>query len=106
LLLGRTTHAAAAAGFDSLELSFSSGQGFGRATQVIVPRAPAPPRSLPVVVLLHGLGETTDARNGMFAWSGRYGLGRAWARLAHPTITREQEPHLDAVELSALNESL
>ncbi|HLV66448.1 MAG TPA: alpha/beta hydrolase-fold protein [Polyangiaceae bacterium] len=106
LLLGRTGRAALAEGFDTLELSFSGGRGFARATQVVVPRAPAAPRSLPVVVLLHGLGETSDARSGMFAWTGRYGLGRAWERLASPPIAREREPYLDAAELAALNQTL
>ena len=35
----------------------------------------------PLVVLLHGLGETGDARTGAYAWWERYGLQSSYARL-------------------------
>jgi enterochelin esterase-like enzyme len=36
---------------------------------------------VPLVVLLHGLGETGDARLGAWAWLERYGLGTSYDRL-------------------------
>ena len=36
---------------------------------------------VPLVVLLHGLGETGDARMGAWAWLERYGLGTSYDRL-------------------------
>lgn len=36
---------------------------------------------VPLVVLLHGLGETGDARMGAWAWLERYGLGTSYNRL-------------------------
>ncbi|MBW2459798.1 MAG: hypothetical protein JRI68_35230 [Deltaproteobacteria bacterium] len=41
---------------------------------------------LPLLVLLHGLGETGDQRSGAHAWIERYGLGRAYDRLRTPPI--------------------
>jgi enterochelin esterase-like enzyme len=43
---------------------------------------------LPLVVLLHGLGETTDVRLGLRAWLDRYGLQTAYDRLAEPPVAR------------------
>ncbi|HEY8086509.1 MAG TPA: alpha/beta hydrolase-fold protein [Polyangiaceae bacterium] len=36
---------------------------------------------VPLVVLLHGLGETSDERAGAWAWLERYGLGTSYDRL-------------------------
>ncbi|WP_394848894.1 hypothetical protein LZC95_15755 [Pendulispora brunnea] len=41
-----------------------------------------------LLVLLHGLGETTEERAGAYAWIERYGLGTAYARLRHPPVVR------------------
>jgi iron(III)-salmochelin esterase len=38
----------------------------------------APFERVPLLVLLHGLGETGDARTGAWAWFERYGLGTAY----------------------------
>ena len=40
----------------------------------------------PLVVLLHGLGETTDPHLGSHAWLDRYGLASSVARLEHPPL--------------------
>ena len=49
-----------------------------------LPRAPAPPARL--VILLHGLAETSDERTGARAWVDRYGLATSVRRLAHPPL--------------------
>ena len=43
---------------------------------------------VPLLVLLHGLGETWDTTVGVHAWVERYGLGTAYARLRRPPIAR------------------
>src|SRR5260370_32902936 len=45
------------------------------------PRHLAPFERVPLLVLLHGLGETSDPRMGAWAWFERYGLGTAYDRL-------------------------
>lgn len=93
-------------GFDVLELPVRSPKVLGRSLLVITPRRRARPGSLPVVVLLHGLGETHDQRAGLFAWLGPYGLGRAWERLEHPPLEREREGFVTEPEYAELNRSL
>ena len=46
-----------------------------------VPTHLAPGERVPLLVLLHGLGETGDERMGAWAWFERYGLGTAYDRL-------------------------
>ncbi|AKV04093.1 putative esterase [Labilithrix luteola] len=60
----------------------------GRRFVLLVPRYLAPAQRLPLVVLLHGLGETTNERLGAYAWLEKYGLGSAWQRLKRPPIER------------------
>jgi pimeloyl-ACP methyl ester carboxylesterase len=58
----------------------------GRRFVLVVPKYLEPGRKLPLVVLLHGLGETTNERAGAYAWVERYGLGSAWQRLKRAPI--------------------
>jgi poly(3-hydroxybutyrate) depolymerase len=46
-----------------------------------VPRHLGPADRVPLLVLLHGLGETGDERMGAWAWFERYGLGTSYDRL-------------------------
>jgi enterochelin esterase-like enzyme len=46
-----------------------------------VPRHLASGERVPLLVLLHGLGETGDERTGAWAWFERYGLGTSYDRL-------------------------
>jgi pimeloyl-ACP methyl ester carboxylesterase len=84
--------AAAGGGFDAdddlrnlrlLDLSEA-----GRRFVLVVPRYLEPAQKLPLVVLLHGLGETTNERLGAYAWVEKYGLGSAWQRLKRAPIER------------------
>jgi pimeloyl-ACP methyl ester carboxylesterase len=54
---------------------------------VLTPRRIAKGERLPVLVLLHGLGETWDEKLGVRAWSERYGLVSSDARLRHAPLT-------------------
>jgi predicted esterase len=60
----------------------------GRLFLLAVPRGLRPPSRVPLLVLLHGLGETGDEQMGAWAWLERYGLGSAWQRLAHAPVAR------------------
>jgi len=56
----------------------------GRLSQLFVLATPRHLESyerVPLAVLLHGLGETGDARTGAWAWLERYGLGTSYDRL-------------------------
>ncbi|NOU26711.1 MAG: hypothetical protein HOO96_02300 [Polyangiaceae bacterium] len=59
----------------------------GRRALLVSP-LPSVPASIPLVVLLHGLGETGDPRAGAYAYWERYGLPGAYARLLAPPVTR------------------
>jgi hypothetical protein len=43
---------------------------------------------VPLLVLLHGLGESGDPAIGVYAWVEHYGLGTAYARLRRPPVGR------------------
>ena len=48
---------------------------------------------LPVLILLHGLGETHNETEGAFAWIQRYGLLSSYQRLLHPPVNRADAKH-------------
>lgn len=60
----------------------------GRRFTLITPRYLEPDRRLPLLVLLHGLGETTSERLGAYGWLERYGLGSAWQRMKRAPVVR------------------
>lgn len=60
----------------------------GRRFVLLTPRFQNPDSPVPLVVFLHGLGETTNERLGAYAWLERYGLGSAWQRMKRAPIER------------------
>jgi len=60
------------------------GERLARRCLLLVPRGGAER----VLVLLHGLGETTSEAVGIRAWADRYGLVTAAARLSRPPVVR------------------
>lgn len=60
----------------------------GRRFILLTPRWQNPDSPVPLVVFLHGLGETMNARLGAYAWLERYGLGGAWQRLKRAPLER------------------
>lgn len=58
----------------------------GRRFLLITPRYQNPDQPIPLVVFLHGLGETSNERLGVYAWLEKYGLGSAWQRLKRAPI--------------------
>jgi predicted esterase len=60
----------------------------GRRFTLVVPRFLNPGQRLPLLVLLHGLGETGNERLGAYAWVEKYGLGAAWHRMKRAPVER------------------
>lgn len=81
----------------------------GRRALLVSPRLPSPPAPVPVplVVLLHGLGETGDPRAGAYAYWERYGLPGAYARLLTPPVARiSRAAYFTDAALTRVNASL
>lgn len=78
-----------------------------RRALVLVPD-PAPKTRLPVLVLLHGLGETSSAQAGIHAWADRYGLDDTYHRLRFPPVERTlpKARYLTDQRLASLNSAL
>jgi enterochelin esterase-like enzyme len=57
-----------------------------RRAVVLVPKDVAVGTKLPVLVALHGMGETTSAERGAHGWLDDYDLDRAIDRLRHPPL--------------------
>ncbi len=87
-LVARGSRAEAKATPSSADVEVRDLREGGRRFTLVVPRHLAPGEKVPLVVLLHGLGETTDERSGAFAWIERYGLVSAYERLRRPPVTR------------------
>ena len=75
--------------FDVLDFKLEGTRDLARRASVLVPRDLAPGARVPVLILLHGLGETTNEEAGVRAWIDRYGLLRCHTRLAHPPVAPE-----------------
>ena len=75
-------------GEDLRNLRLIDGTEAGRRFVLITPKYLSPGQNLPLVILLHGLGETTDERLGAYAWLEKYGLGNAWQRLKRAPLQR------------------
>lgn len=95
LAAGLKPRLGAAKALESAELSLTELQlagdaAFGRAL-LAVPRALPPEPEL--LVLLHGLGETTEQTLGAHAFAERYGLLTAVSRLSHPPLALLDPKH-------------
>ncbi len=55
---------------------------------LIFPKYLNPEQRMPLVVLLHGLGETGDPKAGAYAWLSLYGGGAAWQRMKRAPLER------------------
>lgn len=72
---------------DLIDLRLPGSARLARRTTIFIPkRCRANP--LPVLILLHGLGETGNERDGVYAWAERYGLTSSYERLLHPPVER------------------
>lgn len=66
-------------------------RALGRRFLLCLPKHLQPGEKVPLVVLLHGLGETGDERTGVYAWVERYGLLSAYERLRRLPIVRSSK---------------
>ena len=74
--------------FTVLDLEVAGDKKLATRFTLFVPNHLAKDERVPLLVLLHGLGETWDTGVGVYAWVERYGLGTAYARLRRPPVTR------------------
>lgn len=105
---GEKTSSFATEDVDVRDLDLPGDRALGRRMTLVVPRKRASTnRKTPLLVLLHGLGETGDPRAGAFAWLERYGLASAYGRLAHPPVARtSKRGDLEDAHLAAINDEL
>src|SRR5262245_9713242 len=71
-----------------LDLTVEGRRDLGNRFTLFIPNHLARGERVPLLVLLHGLGETGDQRMGAFAWQERYGLGAAYDRLRRAPVAR------------------
>ncbi len=70
------------------DLTVDGDAELGRRFTLFTPRGLAKDQRVPLVVLLHGLGEAGDPRAGAYAWTDRYGLSTSYDRLGTPPVQR------------------
>lgn len=94
--------------FTVLDLDTGGDRKLATRFTLFVPNHLARDEQVPLLVLLHGLGETGDPTLGVYAWVERYGLGTAYARLRRPPVghTTRQLGLLPDPRLAAINASL
>lgn len=91
-----------------LDLEVEGDKALARRFTLFVPSHLTKGDRVPLLVLLHGLGESWDPGVGVYAWVERYGLGTAYARLRRPPVgrTSRQVNLLSDAQMSAANGSL
>jgi pimeloyl-ACP methyl ester carboxylesterase len=84
------------------------GSRLARRVRLLLPEQRKSTEPIPLLVLLHGLGETGNEQAGVNAWSERYGLVSAYERLLRPPIVRTlaKARYLTDEQLESLNASL
>lgn len=70
------------------DLVLAGDKRIARRALVLAPAHVPAGTKLPVLVLLHGLGETGNEKLGMHAWGDKYGLVRCYERLLRPPVER------------------
>jgi enterochelin esterase-like enzyme len=89
------------------DIAVEGDRALGRRFTLLVPKHLAPGEKVPLLVLLHGLGETGDERMGAFAWIERYGLGTAYDRLRRAPLSRtSKRPDWSDARLAEANAQL
>jgi poly(3-hydroxybutyrate) depolymerase len=113
--LGGAAREARADGFSALvlrdldvrDLSVEGDRALGRRFTLFVPKHLAVGERVPLLVLLHGLGETGDERMGVYAWVERYGLATAYERLRRPPLERtSKHDHMTDADAARLNATM
>lgn len=90
-----------------LEWTFPAEMGGEKRATVVLPRPIPKGTKLPVLVALHGLGETIDPITGARAWPKSYALDRAYQRLLEPPLHPEDfNGFVVSERLSEINDRL
>ena len=94
--------------FQVLDLAVEGDKRLAQRFTLFIPVHLAKDERAPLLVLLHGLGETSSPDMGVFAWVERYGLASAYGRLRQPPVTRTSRDAtlLPDAALATLNASL
>ena len=94
--------------FRVLDLTVDGDPKLAQRFTLFIPTHLAKGEQAPLLVLLHGLGETSSPEMGVFAWLERYGLASAYGRLRQPPLTRTSRDTmlLPDASLGVLNASL
>ncbi|MFI5301441.1 MAG: alpha/beta hydrolase-fold protein [Polyangiales bacterium] len=71
-----------------LDWSFPDQDGVPRRCVVLVPNAATHAQPMPLLIALHGMGETRDARTGAYAWLESYGIDATIEALNAPVFPR------------------
>lgn len=104
--LGRA-RAAEAPPFAEQEVAAPGERRLGTRFLLLTPTHLAPGERVPLVVLLHGLGETGSQAEGIRAWVDRYGLAGAYGRLRRPPLAAiSKRADWPAGRLDGLNREL
>jgi hypothetical protein len=105
LLASRTSHAAEAP-YEIRDLIVPGRRATGRRFTLLVPRHVTGP--VPLLVALHGKGETVDEKLGVYAWLERYGLGTSYERLLRPPVApvESRGTHWKPERLREVNDAL
>jgi enterochelin esterase-like enzyme len=107
-LTARSTRAAGPDVLGARELEVPKPGPFGRKCLLLRPSQVAEDVPLPLLVLLHGLGETSSEALGIRAWYDRYGLPQAYQRLLTPPVLRTlpRERYFSDARLDEINREL
>ncbi|MBM4358751.1 MAG: hypothetical protein FJ096_11670 [Deltaproteobacteria bacterium] len=111
LVATRSVRAAepAASAYEIRDIVVSGRRATGRRFTLLVPRHVEGP--VPLLVALHGKGETIDEKLGVYAWLERYGLGTSYERLLRPPVAPveargSRTPHWKPERLREVNDAL
>ncbi|HEY5373589.1 MAG TPA: alpha/beta hydrolase-fold protein [Polyangiaceae bacterium] len=90
------------------ELPIPGAGRFGKKCLLLRPTRVPDGVALPLLVLFHGLGETSSEALGIRAWYDRYGLPEAYARLNAPPVVRTlpKQRYLSDERLLEINREL
>jgi hypothetical protein len=92
---------------DIVDIKLEGPRDLARRAIALVPRDVAAGTRVPVLVLLHGLGETSSENAGVHAWVDRYGLLTCHKRLQRPPVAPETgRGDLTAERAREINEEL
>jgi predicted esterase len=100
----RPAQAADAGELESFDLEVGGDTRLASKARLLLPRARE--GALPLLVLLHGLGETSSAALGLGAWTDRYGLLSSHRRLREPPLEPGARGYLTEPRRKQLNDLL